>query len=170
MLGKIIIGLMAVMMMVSVADAKPRHHYRVHHVAPVVQQQEPFQLFKPIITPVPNFYGVTTENIEKTIKGTVQWISHPSFAWCGWWMRQHIGSELGVSIPPAYNRAAEWAHFGRPASGPAPGVIAVQRHHVMKVVSVPRPGVIVAISGNDGHAVRTRARSTSRIIAYRWPQ
>jgi hypothetical protein len=69
----------------------------------------------------------------------------------------------------AFNLARHWASFGSPAHGPAPGVIAVWPHHVGVVTGVPGPGRIVLKSGNDGHAVRERERSTRGIIAYRWP-
>ena len=85
-------------------------------------------------------------------------------AWCGWQLRQwlHVADR-------AYNLARNWAHSGSRANGPAPGVIAVYPHHVGIVVSVPSPGRMVMKSGNDGHAVRTRERSTHGVIAWRWP-
>jgi hypothetical protein len=84
-------------------------------------------------------------------------------AWCGWEMRQLVGGNAG----PEYNLARNWAHWGRPASGPAPGVIGVMPHHVFKVVQVLGRGTVLAISGNDGHAVRVRPRSTAGVIAWR---
>jgi hypothetical protein len=84
-------------------------------------------------------------------------------AWCGWEMRQLVGGNPG----PEYNLARNWAHWGRPASGPAPGVIGVMPHHVFKVIQVLGHGEVLAISGNDGHAVRTRPRSTAGVIAWR---
>ncbi len=104
-----------------------------------------------------------------TVLPQTTYIPHPNYAWCGWWMRQHVQELYGITLGAAYNRAIEWSHFGRPAEGAAPGVIAVKRHHVMMVVSVPRAGRIVTISGNDGHAVRVRERSTRGVIAWRWP-
>jgi hypothetical protein len=85
-------------------------------------------------------------------------------AWCGWQMRQWLGV-----ADRAYNLARNWARFGSRANGPAPGIIAVFPHHVGIVVSVPRPGRMVMKSGNDGHAIRTRERSTRGVIAWRWP-
>lgn len=84
-------------------------------------------------------------------------------AWCGWWMRQQVSRDPG----PAFNLARLWARFGAAAHGPAPGVIGVMPHHVFKVVKVVGPHRVLAISGNDGHAVRTRVRTTSRVIAWR---
>lgn len=86
-------------------------------------------------------------------------------AWCGWYMRHNVGSDPGVQ----YNLARNWAHWGHPAYGPAPGVIGVMPHHVFKVVQVLGHGTVLAISGNDGHAVRTRPRSTAGVIAWRTP-
>lgn len=85
-------------------------------------------------------------------------------AWCGWWLRHQLGVASRV-----FNRAIAWARYGSRASGPAPGVIAVYPHHVGIVVAVPGPGRMVMKSGNDGHAVRTRERSTRGVIAWRWP-
>jgi hypothetical protein len=84
-------------------------------------------------------------------------------AWCGWEMRRLVGGNAG----PEYNLARNWAHWGRPANGPAPGVIGVMPHHVFKVVQVLGRGTVLAISGNDGHAVRVRPRSTAGVIAWR---
>lgn len=83
--------------------------------------------------------------------------------WCGCWMRQHVGHDPGSS----YNLARNWAHWGKPAAGPAPGVIGVMPHHVFQVVYNIGHGIVMAISGNDGHAVRVRPRSTARVIAWR---
>jgi hypothetical protein len=84
-------------------------------------------------------------------------------AWCGWWLRQ----QLGVA-DRAFNQARRWARYGTKAHGPAPGVIAVWPHHVGLVTGVPGPGRIVLKSGNDGHAVRERERSSRGVIAWRW--
>lgn len=83
-------------------------------------------------------------------------------AWCGWWLGQHLGLH-DRSLWLARN----WTRIGLPARGPGRDVIAVWPHHVGIVRSVPGPGRIVLLSGNDGHAVRERERSTKGIIAYR---
>lgn len=83
-------------------------------------------------------------------------------AWCGWWLRQHFG--IGDR---SLNVARLWARIGHPAAAPAPGVVAVWPHHVGVITAVPGPGRIVLLSGNDGHAVRNRERSTRGIIALR---
>lgn len=84
-------------------------------------------------------------------------------AWCGWWMRQH----LGVSDRSG-NLARWWARFGSNAHGPAIGALVVWRHHVGIITGRSSSGWIVK-SGNDGHAVRERERSLRGAIAFRWP-
>lgn len=83
-------------------------------------------------------------------------------AWCGWWMRQQVGSDPGA----AFNLARMWARWGHPAPL-VPGAIVVYSHHVVKVTRVIGGGRFVAISGNDGHAVRERPRSLAGAIAVR---
>jgi hypothetical protein len=84
-------------------------------------------------------------------------------AWCGWYMRQveHV-------TDPAFNLAANWAHYGQPAFGPAPGVIVVWPHHVGVIRGGPdSAGEWLIESGNDGQAVRTRFQSLRGAIALR---
>lgn len=83
--------------------------------------------------------------------------------WCGCWLRL----QLGIA-DKRLNRAIAWASIGSPAPGPAPGVIAVWRHHVGKITAYLGGDRIRMVSGNDGHAVRDRERSTSGIVAYRY--
>jgi hypothetical protein len=83
--------------------------------------------------------------------------------WCGWWMRQHLGGHFG----PEYNAARNWLNAGRPLPGPLPGAIGVMEHHVFQVVRVIGPDQVLAISGNDHNAVRTRIRSTAKVIGWR---
>jgi hypothetical protein len=83
-------------------------------------------------------------------------------AWCGWAMRQLVGGDPG----PSFNLARNWARWGR--SGPAGiGAIVVWPHHVGKIVGREN-GEWVIESGNDGHALRSRARSIAGAIAIRW--
>jgi hypothetical protein len=83
-------------------------------------------------------------------------------AWCGWFMRHLVGNDPGS----AFNLARNWAHWGSP-SNVTPGAVVVYRHHVVKVIEVLPGNRILAISGNDGHAVRTRPRSLAGAIAVR---
>jgi hypothetical protein len=83
-------------------------------------------------------------------------------AWCGWEMRQLVGGDPG----PSYNLARNWAHWGR--SGPVGvGAVVVWPHHVGKIVGQEN-GQWIVESGNDGHALRSRARSIAGAIAIRW--
>ncbi len=83
-------------------------------------------------------------------------------AWCGWEMRQLVSHDPGTS----FNLARNWAHWGH--AGPAGvGAVVVWPHHVGKIVGQDH-GMWVVESGNDGHRIRTRPRSTAGAIAYRW--
>jgi hypothetical protein len=83
--------------------------------------------------------------------------------WCGWWMRQHLSGHFG----PEYNTARNWLNAGHPLPGPLPGAIGVMEHPVFQVVRVISPDQVLAISGNDHNAVRTRIRSTAGVIGWR---
>ena len=94
---------------------------------------------------------------------------HRPRAWCGWWMRRHLGV-----ANPAGNLARWWASFGRPAHGPAIGAIVVWAHgrrsgHVGIITGRTADGQWIVKSGNDGHRVRERPRSVAGAIAFRWP-
>ncbi len=78
-----------------------------------------------------------------------------------WYMR-HL---LGVA-DTAFNLARNWVHYGR-ATSPHAGVIVVWPHHVGRIVKMLSGGSAVVLSGNDGHAVRERARSLRGAIAFR---
>jgi hypothetical protein len=82
--------------------------------------------------------------------------------WCGCWLRLHLGLD-DVRL----NLARAWASMGSAAFGPASGVIAVWPHHVGLITENLGGGMIRLLSGNDGHAVRERVRSTRGVIAYR---
>jgi hypothetical protein len=83
-------------------------------------------------------------------------------AWCGWYMRSQVGRDPG----PEFNLARNWAKYGSNAGGPSVGAIVVWRHHVGKIVGYEN-GEWIVRSGNDGRAVRTRARSVAKAIAFR---
>jgi hypothetical protein len=97
---------------------------------------------------------------ERSVRGD-QYGGRPA-AWCGWEMRQLVGSDPG----PAFNLARNWAHWGQ--SGPAGvGAVVVWSHHVGKIVG-QQSGMWIVQSGNDDHAVRIRTRSIAGAIAIRW--
>ena len=83
--------------------------------------------------------------------------------WCGIWMMGHTG----IHGPGNLARAIEWKNVGQPASGPGPGIVGVMAHHVFQVIQDLGHGMVLAISGNDGNAVRTRPRSTAGVVAWR---
>jgi hypothetical protein len=83
--------------------------------------------------------------------------------WCGVWMESHTG----IHGPGNLAMAREWTRVGHAAAGPAPGVIGVLPHHVFQVIQVLASGMVLAISGNDSGAVRTRPRTTAGVIAWR---
>jgi hypothetical protein len=83
-------------------------------------------------------------------------------AWCGWEMRQLVGSDPGQE----FNLARNWARWGQ--AGPAGvGAVVVWPHHVGTIVG-QQDGNWIIESGNDGHALRTRQRSIAGAIAIRW--
>lgn len=77
--------------------------------------------------------------------------------WCGWWMRTQYGGG------PEYNVAWNWRKRGV-ASGPHVGAVVVWRHHVGVIVGRASNGQWLVKSGNDGNAVRVRARSVKGAI------
>jgi hypothetical protein len=85
----------------------------------------------------------------------------PPRAWCGCFLAHY----LGISKPGLW-RARQWAYEGNAAGGPQPGAVVVWPHHVGLIRAVEGNKILV-LSGNDGHAVRVRWRSTSGVIAYR---
>jgi hypothetical protein len=77
--------------------------------------------------------------------------------WCGWWMRTQLGGG------PEYNLAANWRGWGRPAK-PQVGAVVVWPHHVGMITGKASNGKWIVKSGNDGGAVRERARSVSGAV------
>ena len=60
-------------------------------------------------------------------------------------------------------RAWNWRNYGRPTS-PQVGAVVVWRHHVGEIVGQASNGQWIVRSGNDGGAVRTRARSVAGAV------
>src|SRR3984893_17877728 len=65
--------------------------------------------------------------------------------------------------------ARSFARYGAPASGPAPGVIAVWPHHVGFVVGAVGSGQIRVVSGNHNHRVDESTYATRSVMAFRYP-
>jgi hypothetical protein len=77
--------------------------------------------------------------------------------WCGWWMRSQRGGG------PHLNVAWNWSRWGSPTV-PQIGAVVVWRHHVGEIVGQAANGMWIVRSGNDGGAVRTRARSVAGAV------
>lgn len=129
----------------SPALAKSHHHHRFHHSRHHYSHHS-----------LSHHYAQRGARLSTSISGD----SHRPSAWCGWFMRglMHV-------TDTAYNLARNWAHYGH-ATSPHVGAIVVWSHHVGKIVG-GSPGHWAVLSGNDGHAVRTRVRSIAGAIAFR---
>jgi len=127
-------------------------HYAVHHRRQSVAEDS--NSFSPSFVQQPTY--------ERSAAPRHVHLGGRPGAWCGWYMRQQVGSDPG----PQYNLARSWAHYGSNAGGPTIGAIVVWRHHVGKIVGREN-GLWIVQSGNDGHAVRTRPRSLAGAIAFR---
>ena len=162
----------AIVVFAQSAQAR-EHHYRHHHhrlmsggSAEPQWGWAPSGQFasQPQDYPAPAAFGFSTPGAasypqRSAYRGSVG--GRPA-AWCGWEMRQLVGSDPGAS----FNLARNWAHWGH--SGPAGiGAVVVWPHHVGKIVGQEN-GEWVIESGNDGHALRTRPRSIAGAIAIRW--
>jgi hypothetical protein len=138
--------LMAVTMLIclfgSSAEARSRHHHHHHYYRHHHYHHH-------------YYYHHPSEGLRHHYAGRPR-------AWCGWYMRSHVGSDPG----PSYNLARSWAHYGSNTGGPSVGAIVVWRQHVGKIVGQEN-GQWIVESGNDGHAVRTRPRSVAGAIAFR---
>lgn len=77
--------------------------------------------------------------------------------WCGWWMRTQKGGG------PEFNVAWNWRKYGSPTSAQV-GAVVVWRGHVGMIVGRAENGKWIVKSGNDGGAVRTRARSVAGAV------
>jgi hypothetical protein len=87
---------------------------------------------------------------------------HRAHAWCGSYLSKYLGkSDRRLAL------ASSWAGEGYNAGGPGVGVVVVWRHHVGIITGQTPDGQWIVHSGNDGGAVRTRARSLARAIAFR---
>jgi hypothetical protein len=145
----------AVTVFAQSAQAHEHHHRGYHRVAHSHRNGGAYTSYAG--------YGVSGQQYSVEPQRTASYGAGPRpSAWCGWEMRQLVGGDPG----PSYNLARNWAHWGR--SGPAGiGAVVVWPHHVGKIVGQEN-GQWVIESGNDGHALRSRARSIGGAIAVRW--
>jgi len=87
---------------------------------------------------------------------------HRAHAWCGSYLSKYLGKpDRRLAL------ARSWANEGTNAGGPGIGVVVVWSHHVGIITGQTPDGQWIVHSGNDGGAVRTRARSLARAIAFR---
>ena len=164
MLRLICVALLLVAAAPAFAKGKHHHHRGAHSTSLTAKQVQVKRHAQAKRYVTKRVHRTKYARISRSSKQHVRAGDPRPSAWCGWWLRQ----QLGVA-DRAFNLARKWAQIGTPAHGPAPGVIAVWRHHVGIVTGVPGPGRIVLKSGNDSRAVRERERSTRGVIAYRWP-
>ena len=87
---------------------------------------------------------------------------HGHRGWCGSYLSKYLGKpDRRLAL------ARSWASEGMNAGGPGIGVVVVWAHHVGIITGQTPDGQWIVHSGNDGGAVRTRARSLARAIAFR---
>lgn len=164
------------------AEARTHHKLYSYHAktlsAIAIKQSSPVNYYDDAISPqmaqdAPKSKGLVSYRQSKIMhRHLVLGREHQRFAspgprphaWCGWYMRQQVASDPG----PQGNLARWWAGYGLNAGHPQIGTIVVWPHHVGKIVGNEN-GRWIVNSGNDGHAIRTRARSLAGAIAFRWP-
>src|SRR5436305_6439378 len=87
---------------------------------------------------------------------------HRAHGWCASSVSKYLGKpDRRLAL------ARSWASEGMNAGGPGIGVVVVWAHHVGIITGQTPDGQWIVHSGNDGGAVRTRARSLARAIAFR---
>ena len=92
-------------------------------------------------------------SIEANARPNHRHHGHRAHGWCGSYLSKYLGKpDRRLAL------ARSWASENMNAGGPEFGVVVVWPHHVGIITGKPRRPVIVD-SGNDGGAVRTRARS-----------
>ena len=155
----------AAAMVMFAQSASAREHHHGHHHYHMAASRHVLGQTEPAGQVLPNgLFGFAAANVSvdravSAYHGRDQ--ARPA-AWCGWEMRHLVGADPG----PSFNLARNWVHWGRP--GPAGiGAVVVWPHHVGKIVG-QQNGQWIIESGNDGHAVRVRARSIAGAIAIRW--
>ncbi len=102
----------------------------------------------------------TAQRVAVSTKGEAQLLPHPSGcpsrAFCGCGASIEV---FGKSIRELW-LASNWFKF--PRTSPAPGMVAVRRHHVFVIREVKGPGLVLAYDANSGgHRTRLHLRRLS---------
>jgi hypothetical protein len=135
-LRSIFAGALLCVLFVPNADARPKHH---HH------RQVPQGLQR-----------VMAEGAGMVVGGRPAGCPR---AFCGCGASLHIFGK----IVPALNLAANWLRF--PRAKPAPGMVAVRRHHVFVLVRHIRGPIWMAHDSNSGrHRTRIHPRSIAGFV------
>lgn len=107
-------------------------------------------------------FGMPTDRAGRAVpRWAVQSNARPR-AWCGWYLRMKLGIR-----DARLNLARNWATLYGSPSRPQPDAVVVWPHHVGQLVRHVHGDIWIVHSGNDGRAVRTRARSIAGAIAFR---
>lgn len=146
--------LLAIALMMSPADARPRHHRHGHHR--VETQSAPA---------MPFFSGGLVDRARPYIGKTAHQLGLPARLWCADFMNMLLGGWTGSRIAKSY------LNYGTLLDGPRVGAIAVIRRghggHVGVVSGIDANGNPIVISGNHGRKVGESSYPRSRVIAYR---
>lgn len=147
-MNKLLLAVLALIITVTAADARPRKHHSNHHRTVAAKVcTNPFGYKYPC-----NFqFNTASTRTEFTGRGgrhAARPAGCPS-RWCGCWMRKQAMVDPGRE----FDVAANWIRKRQRISHPVPGAAAVWRnmHHVGIVRSVEGNNVCVE-SGNSGGA------------------
>lgn len=105
-------------------------------------------------------------------------MQHDATAWCGAFAGRCM-REVGISPPPGYAAALNWAKWGVSING-CEGAVAVFRRvdpsqpnvphgHVGFVAGFGPGNVVQVLGGNENNQVMVKAYSKAQLIGYRWP-
>lgn len=171
---KLLVAASIVIALTAHAEARTHHHYYHHHVHHLAQgslshsqNYQPWawsgdnQVWGGGRNERPRFRHV---HIAREREAREHYEGGRPREWCGWWMANHFG--FVGAIARNLWLAANWAHMGSPTN-PHEGAVVVYPHHVAQIVGPCNGRICTMISGNDGHAVRTRPRSLAGAIAIR---
>lgn len=143
---RIALAILALLALVSNAEARPHHHH--HHHAFATKPASCF-LFGCLA-------NADSSRGQGIIGGRPAGCPH---AFCGCGASLHLFGR----IIPSLNLAANWLRF--PRAAPAPRMAAVRRHHVFVLEQHIEGDIWLAFDANSGgHATRLHARSISGYV------